>query len=95
MTQPRPETIEREKDKLSYPPPFQDLRVLALHVSMGESTIENLVRIGKFPHPRMIGGKRLWSWKEVERFLLDPDHNVTSIGQGGVREATKRISQGG
>jgi predicted DNA-binding transcriptional regulator AlpA len=55
--------------KLAYPPPFQDLHTLAVHLCTGESTIENWVRMGIFPAPKRIGGKRLWQWKEVERHL--------------------------
>jgi hypothetical protein len=43
----------------SYPPPFQDLATLAEHICCGESTIENWVRLGLFPAPKKIGGKRL------------------------------------
>jgi len=58
---------------LPYPPPFQDLATLAEHICAGESTIENWVRMGLFPAPKKIGGKRLWSWKEVERYLAPGD----------------------
>jgi hypothetical protein len=54
---------------LPYPPPFQDLATLAEHICAGESTIENWVRLGIFPQPKKMGGKRLWAWKEVERHL--------------------------
>jgi predicted DNA-binding transcriptional regulator AlpA len=54
---------------LPYPPPFMSLPVLAEHICAGESTIENWVKIGIFPEPKLIGGKRLWRWKEVERHL--------------------------
>lgn len=77
--------------ELPYPPPFQDLRTLALHVSMSEHTIETMVREGRFPQPRRNKcGKRLWVWKEVEEFLAAPD-NVTPISQAEtIREASKR-----
>jgi predicted DNA-binding transcriptional regulator AlpA len=55
--------------KLAYPPPFQDLATLAEHICAGESTIEGWVKQGLFPEPRKIGGKRLWSWKAVEKHL--------------------------
>lgn len=81
---------------LPYPPPFQDLHTLAEHLCTGESTIENWVRMGHFPQPRKIGGKRLWVWKEVERFVAATDSPPIAISQGeAIREATKRVSQGG
>lgn len=57
------------KPALPYPPPFQDLATLSAHICVGESTIENWVKIGLFPEPRKVGGKRLWSWKTVEKHL--------------------------
>jgi predicted DNA-binding transcriptional regulator AlpA len=47
---------------LPYPPPYQDLAALARHLCAGESTIEQLVALGQFPRPRMMGGKRVWKW---------------------------------
>ena len=58
---------------LPYPPPFQDLRTLAQHVCLGESTIEDLVKAGMFPRPRKIRGKRLWEWEKVRAYLADPE----------------------
>lgn len=63
-------TIDRQHGALPYPPPFQDLRTLAEHICVGESTIENWVKLGLFPAPKKMGGKRLWRWKEVERHLV-------------------------
>jgi predicted DNA-binding transcriptional regulator AlpA len=55
---------------LPYPPPFQDLATLSAHICVGESTIEHWVKLGHFPPPRKVGGKRLWRWKDVERHLV-------------------------
>jgi hypothetical protein len=55
---------------LPYPPPFMDLATLAEHICMGESTIERHVREGLFPPPTTVQvGKKLWSWKVVQRHL--------------------------
>jgi predicted DNA-binding transcriptional regulator AlpA len=77
---------------LPYPPPFQDLRTLAEHLCTGESTIENWVKLGLFPPPRKIGGKRLWQWKAVERFLAAPEDAVAAIPDAqaeAIRNATR------
>lgn len=84
---------------LPYPPPYQDLATLSEHLCVTEHTIETWVKLGRFPHPKRIaGGKRLWSWKEVERFM-----EMDTIGGGGdggrqqgdIREAARRLSKAG
>jgi predicted site-specific integrase-resolvase len=65
-------------DRLPYPPPFMDLRTLAEHICASERSIENWVKMGTFPPPRMQGGKRLWRWKDVERHLAAEGEQVTT-----------------
>jgi predicted DNA-binding transcriptional regulator AlpA len=79
---------------LPYPPPFQDLASLAEHLCAGESTIERLVREGRFPQPKKMGGKNIWCWSEVVSFL-EKDNGSALSQEEGIREATRRISQGG
>jgi hypothetical protein len=83
--------------RLPYPPPFQDLRTLSEHICTGESTIENWVKLGLFPEPKRISGKRLWCWREVERHLskigetpaASPDELAERI-KHGTRQAVAR-----
>jgi hypothetical protein len=80
---------------LSYPPPFQDLATLSEHICTAESTIENWVKLGLFPAPQKIGGKRLWQWKEVERHLtVRMDAVATSLDEQAerIRNATRAAS---
>jgi hypothetical protein len=79
---------------LPYPPPFQDLATLALHVCAGESTIENWVKMGVFPAPRKIHGKRLWCWKEVERYLAGDNSAVHDDITARITNATRQAAQG-
>lgn len=74
--------------KLPYPPPFQDLATLSDHICVGESTIENWVKLGQFPAPRKIGGKRLWQWKEVERHLAPSTATVAASPEQQARDIT-------
>lgn len=81
---------------LPYPPPFQDLATLAEHICAGESTIENWVKMGLFPPPKKIGGKRLWRWKDVERHLARENEAVpTSLDAQaeGITNATRKALQ--
>jgi hypothetical protein len=72
-----------------------DLATLALHVCAGESTIENWVKLGLFPAPRKIGGKRLWHWKAIERHLAGETPTVQSVNDSLVEritDATRRAA---
>jgi len=83
--------------RLPYPPPFQDLATLAQHICAGESTIENWVRMGIFPKPKLQGGKRMWKWKDVERHFdgdsaSEHSESVDLVGRikHGTRKALER-----
>jgi excisionase family DNA binding protein len=54
---------------LLYPPPYQDIEVLSEHLSVTRRTIDTWVKVGKLPAPRVQGGKRLWKWTDVQRYL--------------------------
>jgi hypothetical protein len=77
---------------LPYPPPYQDINVLAEHISLAPRTIEEWVKLGKLPAPKVRSGKHLWKWKEVEQCLdgnaglvpSSPDDETARI-----REATR------
>lgn len=56
-----------------------DMATLSERICCGESTIEGWIRRGLFPEGKMIGGKRLWRWKDVERHLApDGDKSAAS-----------------
>jgi len=82
---------------LPYPPPYQDITTLSEHICAAETTIENWVRLGLFPQPRKVGGKRLWSWSEVESHLAankqlvaaSPDELAERI-KNGTKQAISR-----
>lgn len=54
---------------LPYPPPYQDTPTLAAHLSVHENTIGNWVKQGILPAPKARGGKVLWKWSEVVKYL--------------------------
>ena len=84
-------------DRLPYPPPFMSLATLAEHIDAGESTIENWVKMGISPKPRLQGGRRLWSWKAVERHLAGKSAEASSAPSdlaGRIRDATRKALSG-
>ena len=81
------------RSRLPYPPPFQDLATLSEHICTAQSTIEHWVTLGLFPAPKKLGGKCLWSWKEVETCLSNAEEMITAPGDDllRIREATRKI----
>ncbi len=77
---------------LPYPPPYQDIATLAQHICASESAIENWVRMGIFPRPRRLHGKRMWKWAEVERHFDNPESPLQS--DGGPVDLVARIKHG-
>lgn len=76
-------------------PPFQDLHTLALNICTGESTIEAWVKQGVFPQPIKVGGKRLWRWKDIEKFLTPKPIDIDEFFGGnlkGITNATKKAA---
>lgn len=54
---------------LPYPPPWQDAPTLCGHLCISDSTLENWERQGIIPPHKQRGGKRMWEWAEVERYM--------------------------
>lgn len=79
---------------LPYPPPYQDLATLAAHLCMSERGVEEWVKVGRLPPPKTNKGKRLWKWKEVEKYL-DGDAMLVPSNDDiaeGIRNATKQAA---
>jgi excisionase family DNA binding protein len=78
-------------------PPWQGIRTLAANLDLSRRTIEAYVKEGKLPAPRMLGGKRLWNWSEVEDCLhgrasevaSEPDDLAERLYQGARAEAER------
>ena len=72
----------------SFIPPWQDLATLSAHICTGESTIENWVKLGLFPAPRKIGGKRLWRLADVEKHLAGNSESTQSTSTNLLQRIT-------
>jgi predicted site-specific integrase-resolvase len=58
-------------------PPYQDAETLADHLCISVRTIDEWTKIGRLPPPRVKHGKRLWKWRDVEKYL-DGDGSMLS-----------------
>jgi hypothetical protein len=84
------------KRTFSYPPPIMDKATLAWHLSIGERTVDEKVKIGELPAGRMWGGKLMWIWGDVESQMLSnlgATKEVTVAEK--VRHATRKAVNAG
>lgn len=72
-------------------PAYMDIKRVVFETSYSESTIENLLRLCKFPRPRNKCGKRVWKWIEIEAFMDREDDAPLSEAER-ICQATKRLS---
>lgn len=81
--------------KLPYPPPYQDIETLCLHLCIHPNTVDSWVKHGLLPAPKMVGGKRLWRWTEVQKHLdgEEPGMSPVSLAER-IRHATKQAASG-
>ena len=52
-------------------PPWMDKATLAAHICLSDTAIDSWVKIGLLPAPRKRGGKLMWRWAEVDRYLMN------------------------
>jgi predicted site-specific integrase-resolvase len=83
------------KTVLPYPPPWQDAETLCAHVCIGERTLDAWVRQGILPPAKMRGGKRMWKWSEVERYMegntaIVPEQDLAQKVHHATRQAAHR-----
>jgi predicted DNA-binding transcriptional regulator AlpA len=60
---------ERKEPERSYPPDYVSAETLAYRLDCSRSTIENYVRAGLLPKPRLIGNLPRWDFAEVVSFI--------------------------
>ena len=53
----------------TFMPAFMDAQTLAYTLSLSVGTINAWVERGLLPKPLETGGKRLWSWRQVEEAM--------------------------
>ena len=77
----------------SHPPPWQDAPTLCANICIGPRTLDTWVAQGLLPPPRRIGGKRLWKWQDVERYL-ESDAAAPDAVADRIKHATRQAITG-
>lgn len=79
---------------LSYPPTFQDMATLCLHICAVPNTVDKWVAEGILPPPRIKGGKKMWFWPEVQEYLTRDDTQSRDVDAERIRENVRRDIEG-
>lgn len=79
---------------LPYPPPWMDSNTLCEHICISPATVDNWVKNGILPPPKKRGGKLMWKWLEVDRYLSERGEGSPDAEAERVRNGTKREAEG-
>lgn len=95
MTSPSPQDQPSGRKKRGDDLWLIDMSRLTRAISTSETTIEEWIKKGTFPAPKMKGGKRYWKWSAIEEwFDKDDTTGLAASPEEALRERTRRISQG-
>ncbi len=79
-----------------YPPPWQDIATLELHVCAHRDTIRKWMRLYDFPQPVVRGTTERWQWSKVDAWMaLNPAILEEVSVAEGVRDATRKAVNAG
>ena len=90
----RSASVESWSPSSSWVPPWQDKATLCMFLCLSENTVDTWVRQGMLPPPRKRGGKLMWKWSEVEKYLEGNDPQSPEDLAEGIRNATRRAAKG-
>jgi hypothetical protein len=83
------------KRTFSYPPPIMDKATLAWHLSIGERTVDEKVKLGELPAGKMWGGKLMWIWDDaLSKMLSNLGATKEFTVAERVRHATRKAVNG-
>jgi hypothetical protein len=84
--------VESWSPSSDWVPPWQDKATLCMCLCLSENTVDTWVRQGLLPPPRKRGGKLMWRWSEVEKYLEGDDPQSPEELAEGIRNATRRAT---
>lgn len=80
--------------QLPYPPPWQDAATLCAHICISLGTLDTWVKEGRLPPARVIGGKRMWKWDEVNRMLAgDPGIVPSDADEAALARRVRNVTE--
>jgi predicted DNA-binding transcriptional regulator AlpA len=88
----RARRVESWSPSSNWVPPWQDKATLCMCLCISENTVDTWVRQGLLPPPRKRGGKLMWKWSEVEKYLEGEDTQSPEELAERIRNATRRAT---
>jgi len=83
---------DAEREPTKVPPAWVDKATLGREICLSDRGIDQWVRDGIIPPGRMRGGKLMWRWSEVDRYLDrgGPDVQALSV-EDQVRQRARAL----
>jgi hypothetical protein len=88
----RPARVESWSPSSNWVPPWQDKTTLCMCLCISENTVDTWVRQGLLPPPRKRGGKLMWKWNEVEKYLEGDEPQSSEQLAESIRNATRKAA---
>jgi hypothetical protein len=89
----RPARVESWSPSSNWVPPWQDKATLCMCLCISENTVDTWVRQGLLPPPRKRGGKLMWKWNEIEKYLEGDEPQSPEQLAESIRNATRQATQ--
>jgi hypothetical protein len=78
------------------PPIWVDKATLCWETCLSERCVDNWVRVGLLPPARHRGGKLMWRWSEVDRYLDAGGPNVQTLSvEDQIRQRARALRKQG
>jgi predicted DNA-binding transcriptional regulator AlpA len=68
--------------KRAFAPDYVSAETLAYRLDCSRSTVNDYVRRGLLPTPRIIGNLQRWRWSEIETWIASQDAIRYELGSG-------------
>lgn len=73
-------TGRKHEVERAFPPDYVSAETLAYRLDCSRSTVDDYVRRGLLPTPRIIGNLQRWRWSEIEAWIVDQDAMRAQLG---------------
>ena len=87
-------TGRKHEVERAFPPDYVSAETLAYRLDCSRSTVDDYVRRGLLPTPRIIGNLQRWRWSEIEAWIASQSAIRDQLGLRGANDEDDPYSLG-